>query len=119
MSDNGWIGVDLDGTLAFYDKWRGAGHIGDPIPLMAARVSGWIKSGVDVRIFTARVSDKTTAMNGDSINKVMSIIQDWTFDNFGVRLPITCQKDYDMVQLWDDRAVQVVPNSGERVDGEN
>ena len=21
---NGWIGVDLDGTLAYYDKWIGA-----------------------------------------------------------------------------------------------
>ena len=26
-------------------------------------------------------------------------------------------KDYGMVELWDDRAVQVKPNTGERVDG--
>ena len=33
MSDHyekGWIGVDLDGTLAHYDKWRGVEHVGDP-----------------------------------------------------------------------------------------
>jgi len=24
-----WIGVDLDGTLATYDMWRGLDHIGE------------------------------------------------------------------------------------------
>lgn len=37
---SGWIGVDLDGTLAFYDSWRGIDHIGAPIPLMLQRVKG-------------------------------------------------------------------------------
>ncbi len=36
MSENkGWYAVDLDGTLAFYDEWRGADHIGAPIIPMA------------------------------------------------------------------------------------
>lgn len=26
----GWIGVDLDGTLAEYHGWKGAEHIGQP-----------------------------------------------------------------------------------------
>lgn len=34
MSDKPWLGVDLDGTLAVYDKWRGIEHIGAPIPAM-------------------------------------------------------------------------------------
>ena len=38
MKNRGWIGVDLDGTLAMYDQWAGAGHIGEPIPLMVERV---------------------------------------------------------------------------------
>lgn len=33
----GWIGVDLDATLAHYDRWTG-GAIGEPIPTMVARV---------------------------------------------------------------------------------
>lgn len=37
MSDNGWIGVDLDGTLAHYDHWRGETHIGPPIAPMVDR----------------------------------------------------------------------------------
>ena len=53
---NGWIGVDLDGTLAYYDQWRGALHIGEPIPVMLERVKRWLDEGKDVRIFTARVN---------------------------------------------------------------
>lgn len=34
----GWIGVDLDGTLAHYDRWRGIDHVGDPVPAMMNRV---------------------------------------------------------------------------------
>ena len=41
---SGWIGVDLDGTLAEYHGWKGSEHIGPPIPLMVERVkSGAIK----------------------------------------------------------------------------
>lgn len=36
MSASGWIGVDLDGTLAVYDEWRGVSHIGAPVPAMLA-----------------------------------------------------------------------------------
>jgi hypothetical protein len=34
----GWIGIDLDGTLAFRGEWQGHNHIGEPIPLMLKRV---------------------------------------------------------------------------------
>ena len=34
----GWIAVDLDGTLAYYDVWRGEEHIGSPISDMFFRV---------------------------------------------------------------------------------
>lgn len=35
-NDYGWIGVDLDGILAHYDKWISATYIGEPIPEMVA-----------------------------------------------------------------------------------
>ena len=44
-------------------------------------------------------------------------IQDWTQKHIGERLEVTNQKDYSMVELWDDRAIQVIPNKGIRVDG--
>jgi len=50
-----WIGVDLDGTLARYEGWKGADHIGAPVPAMLARVKEWRSNGIEVRIFTARI----------------------------------------------------------------
>jgi hypothetical protein len=65
--NQGWIGVDLDGTLAYYDHWRGAEHIGEPIPAMLERVKRWLADGKDVRIFTARVDAGTVAVSmGDA-----------------------------------------------------
>ena len=38
----GWVGVDLDGTLATYDEWRGIEHVGEPIAPMVERVKRWL-----------------------------------------------------------------------------
>lgn len=106
---SGWIGVDLDGTLAHSDR-RGTDHIGIPIRKMRIRVVGWLNGrhpsgSTDVRIFTARTEDSYPA------------IERWCIRVFGQRLPITNVKDYGCIEFWDDRAVQVVPNSGRRADG--
>lgn len=117
---SGWIGVDLDGTLAMYDGWKHETHIGEPVPAMAARVRQWLSEGKDVRIFTARVFSGYTIIGNKarlSADDIAACIQDWTEKHFGVRLPVTCTKDYGMVELWDDRAVQVIPNTGARADG--
>lgn len=105
---NGWIGVDLDGTLAEYHKWISETHVGAPVPLMVERVKGWLAGGVKVRIFTARVSGR----DAEEIDAARRAIDAWSLDVFGVALPVTCTKDYAMVQLWDDRCVQVIPNTG-------
>ena len=52
-----WIGVDLDGTLAYHDTWKGHEHIGEPIPAMLQRVKDWLDRGLTVKIFTARVCE--------------------------------------------------------------
>lgn len=119
MSDGGWIGVDLDGTLAVYDHWRGAAHIGAPIPSMVERVKAWLADGQDVRIFTARVwCDPQQydycgerGRSSDSYD-AQAFIEAWCKEHLGQILPITCMKDYGMIQLWDDRAVQVETNTG-------
>ena len=100
----GWIGVDLDGTLAKYDEWRGETHIGEPIPLMVDRVKKWLSEGVQVKIFTARATSKNA--------EVHMSIQKWCITHIGVPLMITSSKDYGMIELWDDRCVQVIPNTG-------
>jgi len=108
--NNGWHGVDLDGTLAYYDGWKGIEHIGDPIPLMAQRVVDWLKNGEEVRILTARVSSAFS----DRLTAAL-YIQEWTFKHFGVKLQVTCEKDFAMIDIWDDRAVRVQENTGIRI----
>jgi hypothetical protein len=113
---NGWIGVDLDGTLAEYSGWKGAEHIGAPIPLMVQRITKWLAQGIEVRIFTARVF-AGGRVNHEELQTVVTAIEKWCSEHIGIVLPITCTKDYGMVELWDDRAVQVIPNTGVRADG--
>lgn len=103
----GAIAVDLDGTLAYYDDWCGIEHIGEPILLMLNRVKKWISEGKRVKIFTARVGDPET----------IPYIESW-LEKHGIGgLEITNIKGYDIVELWDDRAIQIIPNTGIRVDG--
>lgn len=122
---NGWIAVDLDGTLAAYDGWQGVEHIGEPIAPMVEKVKRWLTEGQDVRIFTARVYPLGTLAENDpeaggrvkDSTHAANVIEDWCLKHIGKVLPLTCIKDYGMLQLWDDRAVQVIPNTGNRADG--
>lgn len=119
MTTSGWIGVDLDGTLAYYDGWKGENHIGEPIPAMVERVKKWLAEGVTVKIFTARVcitggfsevSQKQANMDF-SINQT-KIIKEWCLKHIGQELEVTAVKDFAMFEMWDDRAVQVIANRG-------
>lgn len=116
----GWIGVDLDGTLAHYDGWKGPEHIGEPIRPMVERVKRWDAEGHTVKIFTARVFPLGTGIHVDpprlkEARAALEAIELWCTRIFGHPLPVTCIKDYAMIELWDDRCVQVIPNTGERV----
>ena len=120
----GWIGVDLDGTLAYYDGWQGAEHIGKPIPLMIERVKKWLAEGKEVRIFTARVDGGNSPEVQIAINKnpeligfrdvalVRNTIECWCECHIGCKLQITNVKDFEMIELWDDRCVAVEKNTG-------
>lgn len=100
----GWIGVDLDGTLAEYDGWQGHAVIGAPISPMVERVKRWLDEGREVRVFTARMFD-----GGD---EAQVAVREWTREHIGQSLVATCVKDFGMEELWDDRAVSVEPNTG-------
>lgn len=97
-----WIGVDLDGTLARADSWEGITHIGDPIPLMLRRVRIWVEKGMTVKILTARACDPAG----------IAATQAWLVSHGLPALEVTDRKDFGMIELWDDRAIQVVHNSG-------
>mgnify|MGYP001573297464 CR=1 FL=1 len=105
----GWIGVDFDGTLAEYGSWNGPLSIGTPVPAMVARVRAWLAAGCEVRIVTARANDPDPAGRSQAI----LAIERWCERQFGQLLRVTARKDYAMMELWDDRAVQVEPNTGQ------
>lgn len=105
-----WIGVDLDGTLAEHHSWYGIHTIGPMIKPMQSLIEDWLDEGqCDVKIFTARIAGiQYTPYK----LKVISNIQDWLESNGLPRLEVTNVKDQYMVELYDDRAVQVEFNTG-------
>jgi len=108
-SEMGWIGVDLDGTLAYYDEWRGVDHIGKPVPAMLDRVKRWVEEGKTVKIFTARAS----APDFD-----IAVVHEWLKANGLPELEVTNSKDYAMIRCYDDRSVQVETNTGRLIGAE-
>lgn len=101
-----WDGVDVDGTLAHYDGFKGATVIGPPVQAMVDHVKEWLAAGQDVRIFTARISH-------DPTGGARKAVQAWSLKYLGRVLPVTDKKDSRMRVMYDDRAVQVSRNRGE------
>lgn len=94
----GWVGIDLDGTLAKYDTWHGIDHIGEPISYMLGYVSYLIAHGIEVKIVTARVQEGPEAIK---------VVKDWCKKYIGLELDVTDKKDISMVLLVDDRVANV------------
>ena len=100
----GWIGVDLDGTLAKSVAAQTGEEIGAPIHPMVQLVKHWLAHGEDVRIFTARINPNH--QKGDAV-RVRRAVEAWCERYLGQILSVTYEKDWDMVLLLDDRARQV------------
>ena len=111
----GYVGIDLDGTLAHYDGWVSEEHIGEPIASTVRLVQHLLANRKDVRIFTARVARKS----GKDLECTERFIDMWCIRHLGRTLPITCVKDYEMEIYYDDRCVQMITNTGRRADGES
>ena len=130
----GWYGFDLDGTLAKYDKWEGIDHIGRPVKQMVDLIKKMHDEGKVVKILTARVAPKEkpeikpnpylenhlTIESPDDMPWAVhaeawtarEFIQDWCYRVLGFVPDIVYQKDHLMLELYDDRVKQVVPNEG-------
>jgi hypothetical protein len=129
----GWYGFDLDGTLAKYDKWEGIDHIGEPIVPMVKLIKQLHNDGKIVKILTARVAPRpgpdtkpNPYMEGNwciqepdvqtwalySVWTAKEFIQEWCYRHLGFIPEITHEKDHLMLELYDDRVKQVVPNTG-------
>ena len=134
VEGKGWYGFDLDGTLAKYDGWKGIDHIGEPVEMMVARIKKMHDEGKVVKILTARVAPRrledgtigeqftwlTPAPSSDPAAKYTATqyIQDWCEEvaQLGFIPEIVYQKDHLMLELYDDRVKQVVPNEGLHVE---
>lgn len=115
ITHRGWIGVDLDSTLAKYESGQWPA-IGDPVPEMLQLVKALLAAGWEVRIMTARVGGMykigaSTAEKEDAYRQ-RAKVQNWIQEHVGTLLPVTAVKDYDMALLLDDRAVTVEHNTG-------
>ena len=112
----GWIGVDLDGTLAVHEPGEYDGSIGRPIKPMVERVKKWLKDGKEVRIVTARACESDHYMEGPVMcpkaRAQRELIYRWCIKHIGQTLKVTCEKDHQMIELWDDRVVTVERNTG-------
>lgn len=103
------IAVDLDGTLAHYDGWKGIEHIGPVIPEVANAMERAQAEGAEVHLFTARVSDPEDAAEAHQV------ISKWAEANHLNFASITAVKHKFFSEFWDDRAIQVIKNTGEFV----
>ena len=105
------IAIDLDGTLAHYDGWKGKEHIGDPIPAMVNALVGYLFKGGVYSIFTARCTGTPA-----EIVENREIIMKWVHDH-SLPLPVevTAIKRKHFSEFWDDRAFHVRPNTGKLV----
>lgn len=105
-----WVGVDLDGTLAKYEGFKGERTIGQPVAEMVKLVKRLISSGKTVKIFTARVYEHP---------ELVSVIKEWLKSAGLPALEVTCCKDPGMTELYDDRARRVEKNTGKVLDGDS
>jgi hypothetical protein len=97
------VGVDFDGTLA--ESVPNFPAYGKPLMPMVELVRDLLKKGEDVRILTARA---------DHPNHYGPVFE-FCREHFGFALPVTDKKDFQMRVLYDDRARQVDPHTGELV----
>ena len=112
---DGWIGVDFDGCLAAYAGWQGPTVLGSPLLPMVDRVKQWLKDGREVRIMTARVSPRAPEGGNNDVAISRTEIEKWCVKHIGRKLVVTNEKDYNMIELWDDRAIQVEFNTGRQL----
>lgn len=143
VEDQPWIGFDLDGTLAKYDKWEGIDHIGEPVKPMVDLIKKLHDEGKVVKIITARVAPRSNietkfdpyltdkavydAVGRENEEKYADVyrkadwtayefIADWCLKNLGFLPEITHEKDHLMIECYDDRVKQVIPNDGRLVE---
>jgi hypothetical protein len=103
--------VDLDGTLAYYDRWEGATNIGPPIFRMVSTVKKWIANGDKVVIFTTRINPNSTFTLPQECAAAKEAVEAWCQKHIGAILEVTSEKGF-FDKGYDDKQEHIVPNLG-------
>ena len=107
--------VDFDATIAEYDVGGPfVETLGAPIEMMVRRVKAWLAQDIEVVILTARVHP---CHGEESAERFKEQIREWCRINVGRELEVTHEKHPRFSEIWDDKAISVIPNTGLRVDG--
>lgn len=110
------IGVDFDCTLAYYEEGdldkHGPEFTGKPIAEMVKKVKKELAKGTEVYIFTARVNPGGEFAQAMRATKSYLVIVEWCKKHLGQIVPVTHEKSWTWDEIWDDRAHQVIPNTG-------
>ncbi len=111
MVTSGHILVDFDGTLAQYiSGYFAQDKDGPPVIPMLERVRKWVKDGVTVKIFTARVCGPK-----EEADHHRKKVQDWLESHGLPRLEVVNYKTWSTVAIYDDIAFRIIKNTGEVV----
>ena len=102
--------VDLDGTLAYFDKWKGPTIIGPPVPVMLEKVKKWLAQGDEVVVFTARIVPDGHFTKLEERDAAKKAVEDWCVKFIGQPMKVTGEKGGDAI--YDDRAVCIEINLG-------
>ena len=103
--------IDFDGTLAYFDKWRGWDFLGQPIEKAVKRVQRWLDQGDKVVVFTARFTPSDEFCPAEHSEDCKNLIKAWCVKHLGVELDVTNIKGPADV-YYDDRAVSVLSDTG-------
>jgi hypothetical protein len=104
--------VDLDSTLAYYDKWNGPTLIGEPVESMISKVKHWLHNGDKVVIFTTRLITKEIGKLSESeLSATKKAIEYWCLKYIGQKLPVTATKGF-FDKFYDDKGEHIIKNTG-------
>lgn len=110
----GWVGFDFDGTVATAVVDRTDPYmLGKPVSQTVGRIKTLIKLGYEVRLLTVRMNEVSHLGIIRDLDKMERLLTEWCIKHIGQPLKCTNQKDENMIVLWDDRAVQVIKNTGD------
>jgi hypothetical protein len=117
MSTKAWFGFDIDKTAFVDEEGSRGGAIGEPVQGIIRRIKYFLRTGRTVCIVTARVNPREPDWQAQSVivhNALVAALGEEMANQISIR----CDKDRHMIDLYDDRTKQVIPNRGILVQNE-